>query len=109
MCVRAVSGMQQINPQFGEERVKIQPVGAGLGASTAVEGYFLKKSVFLWEEKRFFSHGRVRGVAEPMLCLLLQQLQEAIYPGLCSGHSSLWQIKLCFHISQSVLAELLDS
>lgn len=39
MCARAVSGMQQINPQFGEERLKIQPVAAGLGTSTAVKGY----------------------------------------------------------------------
>lgn len=51
MCAPAVPGMQQINPQFGEERLKILPVGAGLGTSTAVEGYYLQKSIFLWEEK----------------------------------------------------------
>lgn len=51
MCAHAVSGMQQINPQFGEEGVKILPVGAGLGTSTAVEGYYLRKLTFLWEEK----------------------------------------------------------
>lgn len=51
MCAHAAPGVQQINPQFGEERGKILPVGAGLGTSIAVEGYYLKKSIFLWEEK----------------------------------------------------------
>lgn len=55
MCAHALSGMRQINPQFAEERVKIQPVGAGLGTSTAVEGYYLIKSMFLWEEKHLLA------------------------------------------------------